>query len=624
MARRVTTSDKKVWKPLPWQVEPWKSTAPTLLLSGSAGGGKALALDTLIPTPQNGMVKIGDIKAGDYVFDENFEPTRITAVSEVYDDHECFDIDLGNFGHIIADRDHVWPTLSKNLGPISTGVMRGLITNLKTGMANGLAPKVALKKITPMQLKDSPGNYVLYVSPAIIKSIISIPSVPVRCIQVEASSKCYLATEHFILTHNSMLAAQKIHGFCLKYPGATALALRKTRESMTNSTVLFLQTEIIGSSNPHVIHVPTKRRFEYSNGSFLAYGGMKNDEQREQIRSIGARGGIDIAWMEEATSFEENDFNELIARMRGTAAPWNQIILTTNPGSSSHWIKRRLIDKKEADVYLSTASDNTYNPQSYINNLRRLTGILSLRLDKGLWVNAEGAVFDEFDQDIHVTQEDALPKNFQVVIASVDWGFINPGVIQVWGLTDSDVAYMIHESYFTRRLIEQWVERAIEIKETYNPRVFVCDPSEPQNIELFRSRNLNAIKGNNNIFTGVQAIKRRLKATPPKIFLTIPIVTDTLLEVDKLPLCTADEMSLYVWNNAKLKDTPIDSNNHGIDAARYAITYFDSLQSSFLAYIKEKYAEEDSGSAEKQEESDALKWGIQKVVRRVEDFTVSV
>lgn len=71
----------------------------------------------------------------------------------------------------------------------------------------------------------------------------------------------------------SNLAAEKLHGFCLRYPGAMALMLRKTRESMTSSTVLFMERAVIGH-DPNVVHVVSKARFEYSNGSILAYGGM--------------------------------------------------------------------------------------------------------------------------------------------------------------------------------------------------------------------------------------------------------------------------------------------------------------------------------------------------------------
>lgn len=90
----------------------------------------------------------------------------------------------------------------------------------------------------------------------------------------------------------SRLAAEKIHAFLLKYPGATGLMLRKNRNSMTNSTVAFVERTVIGA-DPSVRHVSTKYRFEYRNGSVLTYGGMADDEQREQIRSIGHAGGIE-------------------------------------------------------------------------------------------------------------------------------------------------------------------------------------------------------------------------------------------------------------------------------------------------------------------------------------------
>ena len=86
------------------------------------------------------------------------------------------------------------------------------------------------------------------------------------------------------------------------------------------------------------------------NATFQTYGGMKDDNQREQIRSIGLRGGVDICWMEEAVKFTEDDYNEVLARMRGKAAPWRQILLSTNPDAPTHWIHKRLIQGKSIDL----------------------------------------------------------------------------------------------------------------------------------------------------------------------------------------------------------------------------------------------------------------------------------
>lgn len=204
----------------------------------------------------------------------------------------------------------------------------------------------------------------------------------------------------------SRLAAEKLHAFCLKYPFSTALLLRKSRAVIGNSTLLFLNSEVIGS-DPRVTHKVSEFRFEYTNGSVLVYGGMKDADQRERIRSIGLKGGVDIAWLEEATQFDESDFNEVIARMRGGAAPWTQLILTTNPDAPMHWINRRLILGGGASVYYSSARDNSANPESYQNMLAMLTGVEYQRLVLGLWAAGSGRVIDTWvDEYNPVTGED--------------------------------------------------------------------------------------------------------------------------------------------------------------------------------------------------------------------------
>lgn len=195
----------------------------------------------------------------------------------------------------------------------------------------------------------------------------------------------------------SRLAAEKLHGYCLRYPGATALLLRKVKVSMTSGAVLMMERKIIGA-DPSVTHFPSKSRFEYRNGSMLLYAGLEDEKQRERLKSIGQDGAVDIAWMEEATEFEESDYNTLITRMRGKAAPWRQRILTCNPDAPTHWIKRRLIDGGEASVYYSGRQDNTHNPADYDQQMELLTGIDDLRLNKGQWVQATGLIYDAWSQ----------------------------------------------------------------------------------------------------------------------------------------------------------------------------------------------------------------------------------
>lgn len=224
----------------------------------------------------------------------------------------------------------------------------------------------------------------------------------------------------------SRLAGEKLHGFGLKYAGAATLVVRKARSSLINSTVEQLRRNIIGT-DPRVRHMPSKSRFEYANGSMLIYAGMEDEDQRERLRSIGPDGGVDIVWMEEATEFEEADYDAVQARIRGKAAPWRQLIVSCNPDAPTHWIYRRLILGGEATVYYSAAVDNAHNPADYLDRLNRLTGVDGDRLARGMWVQATGLIYSDVwadgPADGNVTEAADYAPNGGSVFWWVDDGY---------------------------------------------------------------------------------------------------------------------------------------------------------------------------------------------------------
>jgi len=71
--------------------------------------GKALALDTPLPTP-DGWTTMGEIEVGDQVFDAQGQPTTVTYTSPVFTDHECFEVVFDDGSVIVADADHQWHT----------------------------------------------------------------------------------------------------------------------------------------------------------------------------------------------------------------------------------------------------------------------------------------------------------------------------------------------------------------------------------------------------------------------------------------------------------------------------------------------------------------------------------
>ena len=69
--------------------------------------GKALALDTPIPTP-DGWTTMGEIKVGDRVFDEGGQPCNVTYISPVYTDRTCYTVEFDDGSTLVADAEHQW------------------------------------------------------------------------------------------------------------------------------------------------------------------------------------------------------------------------------------------------------------------------------------------------------------------------------------------------------------------------------------------------------------------------------------------------------------------------------------------------------------------------------------
>lgn len=80
-----------------------------LLAQGGTGIGKALDINTPIPTP-GGFVRMGDLKVGDWVFNEEGRPVRVTDAFAFLEGRDCYRITFSDGTEIIADGSHLWTT----------------------------------------------------------------------------------------------------------------------------------------------------------------------------------------------------------------------------------------------------------------------------------------------------------------------------------------------------------------------------------------------------------------------------------------------------------------------------------------------------------------------------------
>ncbi len=85
----------------------WDSGFRTTAMLAGTQGGKDLALDTLVVTP-NGLVEIGDINTGDYVYAPDGTKTLVRYVSPVFTDHKCYLITFDDGSEVVAGEDHQW------------------------------------------------------------------------------------------------------------------------------------------------------------------------------------------------------------------------------------------------------------------------------------------------------------------------------------------------------------------------------------------------------------------------------------------------------------------------------------------------------------------------------------
>lgn len=79
-----------------------------ILVTGPTGSGKALSLNTKIPTP-DGFTTMKNIQPGDKVIGGNGKTHSVTSVSEIIENSEMYEVVFNNGGDkVTADADHQW------------------------------------------------------------------------------------------------------------------------------------------------------------------------------------------------------------------------------------------------------------------------------------------------------------------------------------------------------------------------------------------------------------------------------------------------------------------------------------------------------------------------------------
>lgn len=311
----------------------------------------------------------------------------------------------------------------------------------------------------------------------------------------------------------------------------------------------------------NVLHIGDREIFVF---------GANDETSAEKIRGLT----VARALGDELTLWPESMAKELLNRM---SAPNAKAFFTTNPGPPAHWFKRDFIDRAAELGYKSfhfTLDDNPALDPKYVAALKAEHPPGSLwhkRFIQGLWVNAEGAVFDFFNENLHTLPASHLPKTRPDELwVTADYGTSNPTaaiLIGKWRKPNISVALGMY--FYDGRsrgvrtdgqhadAIEKWLGTRRE-----HVRGFVLDPSAASFKAELRSRGWFVRDAKNDVLDGIRMHAEALDGGVLKI----------LQHPSLQPII--NEYSAYAWDpkaQARGEDKPIKADDHTMDAIRYYI-----------------------------------------------------
>lgn len=433
----------------------------------------------------------------------------------------------------------------------------------------------------------------------------SMPSIELR----GANAQIQTLRDEQVITHGAagtgktLAWLNKINTEMWAHPNLRVLMVRKVRADLAESVLVTFERDILGYNNPICGGSTRQNRdaYHYPNGSLIVLGGI--DRPGRFLSSEW-----DIIYVAECNQLTDEEWQLLFSRLaRDGRYPHPQICGDTNPDRPDHWIQQR---SKAGDLTLlqTTHKDNArywdakaeqwtkLGAQYVLGRLAKLSGILRKKFYEGRWVIAEGAIFDVWDEAIHVKDDGwlieqgwlriddsgriAAGERVKRVFGGQDWGFTKPGCLEVW-LQDGDGRIVLaHEVYMTGRLTGWWVERAQRAMAHWGMDTLVCDPSMPAYIQEMINAGVPAVPAVNDIRDGIDRLYARMGVQDdglPRLMVRRSALDerDSAREDKFEPCGLREELPAQVWKDKSKKEEPADGENHAVDVARYVVQEAD-------------------------------------------------
>lgn len=291
-----------------------------------------------------------------------------------------------------------------------------------------------------------------------------------------------------------------------------------------------------------------------ANGSQIMFSGLDDVEKLKSIE------GVTSIWCEEATELTQQDFEQLDLRLRGDHGCLKQIILTLNPISEQHWIKKIFFDEPMEGVFTlhTTYLDNAFIDAEYkmvMENKKRTNPRYFNIYALGNWGTAEGLIFPSVKQ--RLIRQDEL-EGLECV-QGLDFGYTNDPTAFSQSYVDlPNKRIYVYDGFYEKGLSNAKIADSIKDMKAHRHKT-VADSSEPKSIDYIRTKDVRieaAAKGPDSVGAGIDFLGE----------------FEIIVNAHLVEFMT--EFNNYSWaldKHGKPTNKPVDDFNHFIDSLRYSL-----------------------------------------------------
>jgi len=307
--------------------------------------------------------------------------------------------------------------------------------------------------------------------------------------------------------------------------------------------------------NENLIIVTYKEVINY----FYIFGG-KDERSQDLIQGITLAGLL----CDEVALMPESFVTQATGRC---SVEGSKFWFNCNPESPFHFFKLEWIDKcieKELLHLHFNMDDNlSLSEEIKIRYRKMYAGLFYKRFILGLWILAEGIIYDMFNESHIVKTEE---RSYNEYYASCDYGTYNACAFGLYGKLNN-IWYKIREYYYDGRTTgrqktdTEYCNDLIDFVGNISVRGIIVDPSAASFIAEIKSRNrFTVLKAKNDVLEGIRNYSNALM--------------ENKILFNDCNINSFREFSAYIWDENAAKrgeDKPVKTNDHTKDEERYFI-----------------------------------------------------